>query len=48
MANTEVGLACLTMFQTFPKLRLAVPDEELNWELRIPMRSLEHLPVLLR
>jgi cytochrome P450 len=48
MANTEVGLACLTMFQTFPKLRLAVPDEELKWELRIPMRSLEHLPVLLR
>lgn len=48
MANTEVGLACLTMFQTFPKLRLAVPDEELRWELRIPMRSLDHLPVSLR
>ncbi len=48
MANMEVGLACLTMFQTFPKLRLAVPDEELTWELRIPMRSLDHLPVLLR
>ncbi|MFI7601287.1 cytochrome P450 [Actinoplanes sp. NPDC049681] len=48
MANTEVGLACLTMLQTFPKLRLAVPDEELRWELRIPMRSLDHLPVLLR
>jgi cytochrome P450 len=48
MANAEVGLACLTMLQTFPALRIAVPDEELRWELRIPMRSLEHLPVLLR
>jgi cytochrome P450 len=48
MANMEVGVACLTMFQTFPNLRLAVPDEELTWELRIPMRSLDHLPVLLR
>jgi hypothetical protein len=48
MANTEVGLACLTMLQTFPELRLAVPDEDLTWELRIPMRSLDHLPVLLR
>lgn len=48
MANTEVGLACLTVLQTFPKVRLAVPDQELTWELRIPMRSLEHLPVLLR
>jgi cytochrome P450 len=48
MANMEVGVACLAMFQTFPNLRLAVPDEELTWELRIPMRSLDHLPVLLR
>jgi cytochrome P450 len=48
MANTEVGLACLTMLQTFPELRLAVPDEDLTWELRIPMRALDHLPVLLR
>jgi len=48
MANMEVAMACLTMFQTFPELRLAVPDEELNWELRMPMRSLSRLPVLLR
>jgi cytochrome P450 len=48
MANMEVAMACLAMFQSFPNLRLAVPDEELLWELRMPMRSLKELPVLLR
>jgi cytochrome P450 len=48
LALKVVGLATLSLFQAFPDMRLAVPDEELMWELRTPFRGLRSLPVFLR
>jgi cytochrome P450 len=47
LALKAVGLASLALLQAFPDLRVAVPEEELVWELRTPFRGLQHLPVLL-
>jgi cytochrome P450 len=48
LALKVVGLATLTLLQAFPDMRLAVREEELNWELRTPFRGLDSLPVHLR
>jgi cytochrome P450 len=47
LALKAVGVATLALLQAFPGLRLAVPEEQLNWELRTPFRGLDSLPVLL-
>ncbi|MCX4800046.1 MULTISPECIES: cytochrome P450 [unclassified Streptomyces] len=48
LALKVVGLATLSLLQEFPHMRLAIPEEELNWELRTPFRGLDSLPVFLR
>lgn len=48
LALKVVGLATLSLLQAFPDMRLAVPEEELHWELRTPFRGLDKLPVFLR
>jgi cytochrome P450 len=47
LALKVTGLATLSLFQAFPQMRLAVPDQELRWELRTPFRGLRTLPVRL-
>ncbi|MFE1884232.1 cytochrome P450 [Streptomyces diastatochromogenes] len=48
LALKVVGLATLALLQAFPQMRLAMPEEELDWELRTPFRGLSSLPVLLQ
>jgi cytochrome P450 len=47
LALRVVGLATISLLQAYPDMRLAVEEDQLNWELRTPFRGLNTLPVLL-
>ncbi|WP_375769172.1 cytochrome P450 [Archangium gephyra] len=46
LARLEAQIAFETLFQRFPKLRLAVPAEELRWGTGVAMRGFNRIPVL--
>jgi cytochrome P450 len=48
LATVTLAIAIESLITAFPTMRLAVPAEELHWELRTPFRSLNELPVHLR
>ncbi|MFC4148477.1 cytochrome P450 [Micromonospora mangrovi] len=48
LARLEAEVALHALFDRFPRLRLAVPAEELPWRLSLMMRGLRELPVRLR
>jgi cytochrome P450 len=45
LARIEARLAFEELFTRFPKLNLAVPEDELRWTKRFGMRALRELPV---
>ena len=45
LARMEGQIALTTLFQRFPKLRLAQPAASLRWRKLLPLRGLEALPV---
>jgi cytochrome P450 len=48
LARLEGEIAFTSLLARFPRLRLAVPPEELHWHNRLVLRSLQKLPVLLQ
>ncbi|HSP77371.1 MAG TPA: cytochrome P450 [Myxococcaceae bacterium] len=46
LARLEGQLAFESLFQRFPKLRLAVPADELRWSMGVGMRGFSRIPVL--
>lgn len=46
LARLEAQIAFETLFQRFPKLRLAVPAEEMKWGSVASMRGFNRIPVL--
>ena len=47
LARLEGEIAFLDLFRTYPKLRLAVPIDQLQWRSGVLFRGLEILPILL-
>lgn len=45
VARLEARIALETLFRRLPGLRLAVPESELTWISRVPLRVLKELPV---
>jgi cytochrome P450 len=48
LARLESRIALGTLLERFPRLRLAVPAEQLTWRPGVLMNGLDMLPVLLR
>jgi cytochrome P450 len=46
LARLEAQIAFETLFRRFPKLRLAVPADELRWGTGVAMRGFNHIPVV--
>lgn len=48
LASTMVSIAIGALIERFPRMRLAIPPEDMRWRLRTPLRSCDELPVTLR
>jgi cytochrome P450 len=46
LARIEGRCALKSLFQRWPKLRLAVADSEITWRKRPGIKAIDHLPVI--
>ncbi|MEM9277120.1 MAG: cytochrome P450 [Pseudomonadota bacterium] len=46
LARLELRSALQSLFTTYPDLKLGVPDEDIRWNERFGLRSIQHLPLL--